>query len=280
MHREEGAPAPQSVSSPLSVGLRGGKWCSYASPGDQPPDQRGDDVGSLVFETEVLGEALEIAGDATLDLVFDSDRPAAMVAVRLSDVAPHGAATRVSYGLLNLTHRHGHEKPEPLEIGKRYRVSVPFKHVAQHFRAGHRIRLAISTGYFPVAWPAPEPATLTVHLADCRLELPIRKRNGTEAEPMPFLEAEGASPLQVETILKAQRDWTISENLANGSTVVELGEGAGTYRISRTILPSRRLGVNATASVTAISARLQPTLNGSSSSRAKTGAFARSRKRQ
>ncbi|MER9331533.1 CocE/NonD family hydrolase [Mesorhizobium sp. M0488] len=156
MHRGEGAPAPQPVSSPLSVGLRGGKWCSYASPGDQPPDQRGDDAGSLVFETEVLGEALEIAGDAILDLVFESDRPAAMVAVRLSDVAPDGAATRVSYGLLNLTHRDGHEQPEPLEIGKRYRVSVAFKHVAQHFRAGHRIRLAISTGYFPVAWPAPE----------------------------------------------------------------------------------------------------------------------------
>ena len=40
------------------------------------------------------------------------DRPVALVAARLSDVAPDGAATRVSYGLLNLTHRESHEHPD------------------------------------------------------------------------------------------------------------------------------------------------------------------------
>lgn len=49
-------------------------------------------------------------------------KPVAMVAVRLSDVAPDGRATRVTYGLLNLTHRDGHDEPEPLEPGKPYRV--------------------------------------------------------------------------------------------------------------------------------------------------------------
>nr|WP_306283118.1 CocE/NonD family hydrolase [Mesorhizobium sp. LMG17149] len=232
----------QAIRSPLWVGLRGGKWCSYATPGDQPADQRGDDAGSLVYETEVLAQNLEIAGDAIFDLAFESDRPVAMVAVRLCDVSPGGAVTRVSYGLLNLTHRDGHENPEPLETGTRYRASVPLKHVAQRFRAGHRIRLSISTNYFPVAWPSPEPVTLTVHPADCRLELPVRVGSARDPEPAPFAEPEGAPPLRVETISKPQKGWTITENLADASTVVEIGEGAGTYRMVDNDLTITSLG--------------------------------------
>ena len=43
----------------------------------------------------------------------------AMVAVRLSDVAPDGRATRISYGLRNLTHRDGHDHPSALVPGER-----------------------------------------------------------------------------------------------------------------------------------------------------------------
>ncbi|WP_290647763.1 CocE/NonD family hydrolase C-terminal non-catalytic domain-containing protein [Aquisalimonas sp.] len=39
-----------------------------------------------------------------------------MIAVRLSDVAVDDEATRVTYGLLNLTHRDGHDEPKPLEL--------------------------------------------------------------------------------------------------------------------------------------------------------------------
>ena len=71
---------------------------------------------------------------------------ALQVAARLSDVAPGGAATRVTYGLLNLTHRESHAEPAPLEPGRRYRVRVALNDVAQTFPVGHRIRLA---GRFP-----------------------------------------------------------------------------------------------------------------------------------
>lgn len=223
--------APQSLHSPLFVGLGGGKWCSYAQPGDQPVDQRGDDAGSLVYETVPLETEIEIAGDANLDLVFESDRPVAMVAVRLSDVSPEGSVTRVSYGLLNLTHRDSHERPQPLETGRRYRVSVPLKHVAQRFAAGHCIRLSISTSYFPVAWPAPEPVTLTVHPADCRLSLPVRKPASAEAEPRAFAPAEGAAALAVEPIVPAPAGWIVTHDHGEGTVLVEVGDGEGSYRI-------------------------------------------------
>ncbi|WP_275427164.1 CocE/NonD family hydrolase C-terminal non-catalytic domain-containing protein, partial [Saezia sanguinis] len=82
-------------------------WASYAATPDLPADQREEDGGSLVFETEPLGETFEVLGVPALDLTVSADRPNAMVAARLSDVAPNGEATRVTYGLLNLTHRDG-----------------------------------------------------------------------------------------------------------------------------------------------------------------------------
>lgn len=232
-----GVPAEaRTIRSPLRVGLRGGRWCSYGVIGDQPVDQRVEDSGSLVFETAPLDAPIEIAGEAALELTVASDKPIAMVAVRLVDVAPDGAATRVSYGLLNLTHRNGHEHPEPLVPGERYRVRVPLKHVAQRFPAGHRIRLAISTSYFPVAWPAPVPATLTVCPEGSRLELPVRPENPEDASLPAFPAPEGAPPLAVERIAHPEIFCRVVEDLGGGRTMLEIGSGAGTYRLVDTDL--------------------------------------------
>src|SRR5690606_11393574 len=55
----EGAP---TVQSPLSVGLFAGKWCSYTAAPDLPHDQREEDGGALVFQSEPLAEDLEFLG--------------------------------------------------------------------------------------------------------------------------------------------------------------------------------------------------------------------------
>ncbi|MFW5824304.1 MAG: CocE/NonD family hydrolase, partial [Marinobacter sp.] len=104
-----------SLQSPLSLGMAAGKWCSYAATPDLPGDQRQEDGGALTFDTEPLTAPLEILGGGWVDLELTADRPTGMVAVRLSDVAPSGEATRITYGLLNLTHRDSDEEPSPLE---------------------------------------------------------------------------------------------------------------------------------------------------------------------
>ena len=221
-----GATGTAQVSSPLWVGAQGGKWCSYAHVGDQPSDQRQDDAGSLTFETAPLDEPLDIAGDPELRLAFEVDRPVAQVAVRISDVAPDGAATRVSWGLLNLTHRNGHDSPEPLQPGQRSEATVPLKHVAQTFRAGHRIRLAISTSYFPLAWPAPEPVTMTVHLDATRLVLPHRDPDVLDAAPAFGVPRAGAPlPLVVET--PPQSEWSVRQDMATGEVSVHVRDHEG-----------------------------------------------------
>jgi hypothetical protein len=220
------------IQSPLFVGLYGGKWCSYNAPPDLPHDQRDDDGGALVFETERLAGPLEICGQPEVELELASDKPVAMVAVRLIDVAPDDKATRVSYGVLNLTHRDSDEFPEKLEPGKRYRVRVQLKHIAQQFPAGHAIRLSISTCYWPLVWPAPEPVKLTVVTGESRLLLPERPpRPAEEAALEPFAEPEGAPTLATTPIQPTHEEWTVIRDLAHDKTTLQVINDEGRYRI-------------------------------------------------
>ncbi len=201
-------------------------------PGDQPVDQRTDDAGSLVFETAPLEADLEIAGDASLLLAVESDRPVAQVTARLVDVHPDGQATRVCYGPFNLTHRDGHEHPEPLEPGRRYTVRVPMKHVAQRFAKGHRIRLSISSVYFPISWPTPEPATLTVFPAETQLELPVRTSSPLDETLHPFADAVLGPPLRTEVIEEGEATWHAVMDHGTGAAEVRVVEDDGRYRLA------------------------------------------------
>jgi putative CocE/NonD family hydrolase len=205
---------PLTIQSPLSVGLFAGKWCSYAETTDLPWDQREEDGGALVFETAPLEQDLEILGRIGVELDLSTDKPVAMVAVRLSDIAPNDRATRVTFGVLNLTHRDGHEQPSELEPGQRYQVRLQLNDIAQHFPAGNRIRLAISSSYWPLAWPAPEPVRLRLYPQGCRLHLPQRTPQESD-RALRYLGEGQAAPSPATTLqAPAERHWTVSHNLA------------------------------------------------------------------
>jgi predicted acyl esterase len=178
----ENSPA-LAVASPQSVGQHAGEWCPYGMGGlspELPLDQREEDGGSLVFDTDSLTAAVTILGAPVVELDLESDQPAALVAVRLNDLRPDGSDLRVSYGVLNLTHRNGHDRLAPLEPGKRVRVRVQMNEIGHIFPAGHRIRLAISTAYWPTIWPSPRPVRLLVHTDGSQLVLPIRERQSSD----------------------------------------------------------------------------------------------------
>jgi uncharacterized protein len=194
---ERASLAARAVCSPQTVGRQAGEWCPFGRGADQAGDQREDDNQSLVFETAPLDGTVEILGAAVLTLDVASDRPVANLAVRLCDVHPSGESLRVSYGVLNLTHRDGHETPSPLVPGQRYKVRVQLNDTGSVFPAGHRIRLALSTAYWPMIWPSPEKATLTVF--DGALDLPVRSSRVADVlEPMPYPET--AAPEQPTVI--------------------------------------------------------------------------------
>jgi len=138
-----------------------------------------------VFDTPVLTQAVELLGAPTLHVRVAADRPVARLAIRLCEVTAEGKSWLVSYGLLNLTHRDGHGQPAPLNPGEAYDVDIPLNFTVHRFARGSRIRAAVSESLWPLVWPSPEVATLTLELGAARLELPGRTPPATEA-PMPI----------------------------------------------------------------------------------------------
>jgi hypothetical protein len=136
--------APRAVCSPMSLGRQSGSWCPFGRGEDQAGDQRPDDALSLVFDTPPLDETMEILGAPVLTLDIASDKPLATLIARLCDVRPDGESLRVSFGVLNLTHRDSHAEPSPLAPGQRYRVQIKLNDAGASFPAGHRLRLAVT----------------------------------------------------------------------------------------------------------------------------------------
>jgi hypothetical protein len=181
------------VCSAQTVGRHAGQWCPFGRSPDQADDQQDDDAHSLVFDTPPLLAPIEILGAATVTLDLVSDAPVANLAVRLCDVRPTGESLRVSYGVLNLAHRDGHEAPAPLVPGQHYQVRIQLNDAGAVFAAGHKILLALSTAYWPTIWPAPVQATLAI--SGGTLDLPVRAPQAIDALP-PLPGPEMAPPEQ------------------------------------------------------------------------------------
>ncbi|MBV8497475.1 MAG: CocE/NonD family hydrolase, partial [Gammaproteobacteria bacterium] len=222
--RRRGADAVLTIRSPQSHGKAGGEWMGTGCPGEQATDQRLDDGGALLFDTPVLDKGLSVLGAPALKLRIAADAPVAQLAVRLSDVHPDGSVTRVTYQVLNLTHRDSHETPEALEPGRYYDVSVELNACGHHFPPGHRVRLAIASAYWPLVWPAPYAATLSVRTGESALELPVR---GEDPGPSVSFAPPVHGPRTPMTTLApgTVRRFTMQDHVTGESTYVTEGIG-------------------------------------------------------
>jgi hypothetical protein len=146
--------AEHSLVSVPSAGVEAGPWW-----GEVTPDQRPLDQTSLVYETTPLAEDLVVVGMPRAKLVASSDAPLAHWFCRLCDVSPEGLSTLVSGGGLNGAHRDSPAEPQPLEPGRWYRLTVDMRFAGWRFRAGHRVRLAVSSSLWPMMWPTPSRVT-------------------------------------------------------------------------------------------------------------------------
>ena len=217
------------LQSPQNTGLCAGEWCGYGSEGEAPMDQREDDGKSLCFDSAPLESPLEILGAPTVELEVACDAPVALLAVRLNDLAPDGASTRVSYGILNLTHRDGHEHPEALEPGQRYRVRVRLNDIAHRFAVDHVIRVAISTAYWPIAWPSPTATTVSVFPRASRLHLPLREPSDLDAHLAEFQQPERAQLPESTQLRPAFLKRTYERDLTSADTVYSVFSDGGDF---------------------------------------------------
>ncbi|MBI1495522.1 CocE/NonD family hydrolase C-terminal non-catalytic domain-containing protein, partial [Halocynthiibacter styelae] len=168
------------VQTPAHVGQQSGYFCAGMRvdnelPGDQTPD---DDL-SLCFDTTPLSDALELLGRPVLKISFRVDQPTAQLMARLCDVSPEGVSQRISYRPLNLTHYASHETPEFLVPGQVYEAEIELNELSHRLRPGHILRLGLSTSYWPILWPAPQPTGVTLVNENCSLSLPVRRATDT-----------------------------------------------------------------------------------------------------
>ena len=133
----EGAPGRYTYDPADPTPAVGGPGSLHAGPRDNRALESRPDV--LTYTSAPLTRPLVIAGPVTAELFTGSSRPHTDFFARLCDVDPGGPSVNVSDGILRLDA--ATEAPQ--------RVRVELWPVAHQFRAGHRIRLQVSSGAHP-----------------------------------------------------------------------------------------------------------------------------------
>ncbi|MCV3211866.1 CocE/NonD family hydrolase [Mesorhizobium sp. YC-39] len=235
LESDAGAEAARLLKPLQTVGITAPGWY-LRSVEDAPIDQRVDDARSLTFDSEPLDGDFEILGEPVVTIDLAVDKPVALLSIRLNEVEPDGQSKRITYNVLNLTHRDSDEFPEPLEPGKRYRIRLPLQDCAHVFKSGRRIRVAVSTSHWPSYWPSPEPVVLTVYAGRSELELPVRPPRADDKELKPFGTAFSPEPASGHTVLEdAPEPTRVTEwDAATSKLTIRNAQGDGRSRIDAT----------------------------------------------
>jgi uncharacterized protein len=129
----------------------GGRLCCGDAippgPFDQRPNESRKDV--LVFSTPPLERDVEVTGYVTAELYAATSAPDTDFTAMLVDVAPDGYARYLTDGIVRARYRDTTDRPEPVTPGGVYKYNVDLWVTSNLFKAGHRIRLYVSSSNFP-----------------------------------------------------------------------------------------------------------------------------------
>ncbi len=213
-----------AIRSPLDCGFGTGSYFPMSGTVPQMPgDQRDDDARSACFETAPLKQAVDLLGAPEIRLNLSCDKPAGQVVVRLCEVHADGASSRVTYGVLNLCHRDSHEFPSELTPGVPFEIRFKLDQIAMRIKPGMRLRVAVSSAYWPFLWPNAEQATLTLLGG----EIVLPRHEGGMAEEWRFDEPEGAAPWAHEVLRRAAYRSTLTKDQASGDISLEVFDDGG-----------------------------------------------------
>ena len=151
------APASQGVDSfvydPMNpVPTHGGNFCCLGTaetPGsyDQRPNEARNDV--LVYTSEPLEQNLEVSGPIEVTLYVSSDARDTDFTVKLLDVEPDGTAWNLVESIQRARYREGYDREVFMEPGGVYALKFAPLGTSNEFKAGHRIRVEISSSNYP-----------------------------------------------------------------------------------------------------------------------------------
>jgi putative CocE/NonD family hydrolase len=120
-----------------------------SGPYDQRPIEVREDV--LVYSSDVLLTDVEVTGPVKVHLWAVSNAPDTDFVARLVDVYPDGYAQNLTDGIIRARYRNfaQGEAPSLIEPGRAYEYEIDLWSTSNLFKAGHRIRLDITSSSFP-----------------------------------------------------------------------------------------------------------------------------------
>jgi uncharacterized protein len=146
-------PADHYVYDPANPApTLGGPLCCdndhlMGGPVDQHPDETRPDV--LVYTTPPFQQDFEATGHVQLALYASSSAVDTDFTGKLVDVWPNGFAQNLTEGILRARYRDSEAKPELMSPGHVYKLTIDLWSTSNVFKAGHRLRLEISSSNFP-----------------------------------------------------------------------------------------------------------------------------------
>ncbi|WP_306332608.1 CocE/NonD family hydrolase [Streptomyces sp. KL118A] len=222
---------PVVVDSPQHTGLDAGRYFPFGNDADLPPDQRDEDAKSACFEFEVPAQ-VRILGRAKVTLRLRMDVPYGQAVARLCDIAPDGSSTLVTRGVLNLSARNGRDRVDAWPLGATEDVTFELNGIGHTFPPGHRIRLAVSSAYWPWIWPQADSVGFTLEPVGSALELPVRE--GDLDPSITFGPAEQSEPLGVvypATLDEQRPERLVVRDVAKGEWRLEVDPRYGGTRV-------------------------------------------------
>jgi putative CocE/NonD family hydrolase len=103
----------------------------------------------LCFSTSPLAAATEVTGPISLVLHASSSAVDTDFTGALVDVHPDGRAMILTEGILRARYRNSTREAELLEPGRTYELTIDLWATSNVFKAGHQIRLEVSSSNFP-----------------------------------------------------------------------------------------------------------------------------------
>jgi putative CocE/NonD family hydrolase len=129
----------------------GGRLCCGQAmppgPADQRPNESRADV--LVFSTPALTEDTEVTGFISLELYAATSAVDTDFTALLVDVDESGYARLLTDGIVRARYRETTKNATEVVPGKVYKYTIDLWATANVFKAGHRIRLYVSSSNFP-----------------------------------------------------------------------------------------------------------------------------------
>jgi len=134
------------------VSTRGGPLCCHAyfmagGAYDQQEIEKRHDV--LVYSTPPLERDVEVTGPITVTLWAATSAADTDFTAKLVDVCEHGCARNLTDGIIRARYRDSRSTPSLVEPGRAYGYTIDLWATSNVFKAGHRIRVEVSSSNFP-----------------------------------------------------------------------------------------------------------------------------------